>query len=847
MKSIIQKSGLLIAMLSGFLTVSAYDFEVGDIYYTITSMADLEVEVSSNGQFEREYHKSIYYYKNTTPYQGTITIPNSVNYNNRTFTVVGIGKSAFGFRSNNSASFYNDYKFSLGVATNVSSIKLPSTLKYIDEQAFLGCNITSIELPPSLSSIGRAAFAYTSLSKITIPNSVSDIGEEAFYGSQINSAVLGSHIQKIGEYAFNYCSSLLEVFCTSSSCPNGLSNATFKNSHSALEIYVPSKEAYGFGREYISFQSNSYVYTGKRHNIEWKNNLKAYNTTISQTESVTETNAGQYAKKLTATYSNGVDFSVEIPYQYTINKAPMSLAINNAEREYGESNPTFTCNITGFVNGEDLKTIGNTPIFECEATKFSKVGTYRILASLDASNYEITYEYGTLSVYKAPLTVIANNTTKNYGDRNPKFSLTFSGLKNEEVSPQWEENPQFSTVASIYSNAGQYTINVSQGIATNYNIINYTPGILTINKRDLIVKPNNYERLYNEENPKFSISYVGFVNDDSEASLIKLPVAECSGTKSSDVGTYKITTNGGEAQNYNFIYQDGTLKINPLTVGFKDVYHSVVYNDMTKSTSDRYFYYIPEITGPFSTDDFWIELWMLDKYNRFEQHVATISNGEYSGNYTNIVNMDRMEAGKYIINLTPKGTNPNIVAQPSRAYLTVNSAPTNLEWDTESPITVAVGEKIDLGISYQADLWCTFDTVYNKDLISLSSEKATTNAPHWYATGLKEGETTLSFAIKCKESYWGFYNYSDSRTVSKRIKVVPASGIGEVVNDKNQISVIAKENSIHILHKKIDSIVRVFSIQGTKITETTEDIIHNLPNGIYVVTVEDKSFKISLL
>lgn len=54
MKSIIQKSGLLIAMLSGFLTVSAYDFEVGDIYYTITSMADLEVEVSSNGQFKEK-------------------------------------------------------------------------------------------------------------------------------------------------------------------------------------------------------------------------------------------------------------------------------------------------------------------------------------------------------------------------------------------------------------------------------------------------------------------------------------------------------------------------------------------------------------------------------------------------------------------------------------------------------------------------------------------------------------------------------------------------------------------------------------------------------------------------
>lgn len=646
MESKIKKIGMFMAMLWISISAFAYDFEVDGIYYNITSMADLEVEITyppygiSGGM-----------------YAGDIIVPPYVNYNNRTFTVISVGDKAF-----------NEEGGRLGIINeNLTSVLLPNTIRKIGASSFYNCpNIDSINLPEGLIEISSEAFGCTGISSLVIPESVTTIGYDAFYG----------------------CKKLLEVFCTSKICPSGLTIRTFSNGHPSVEIYVPSVEVYGFGREYVAFQKSSFDYTGQSHNIEWTNNLRAYKCEISESECQTNVNAGQYTKTLKATYSNGVDFSVDIPYEYTINKAPMTLSVNDVQREYGEPNPSFTCNISGFVNGENEQTLGTTPAFECEATQISKVGNYKILALLNAPNYEITYKYGTLTIVKAPITATVLDFNKIYGNENPDFSLSYSGLKNKETAPKWSIAPKFSTTATVASGVGAYPVTASNGVAVNYDVTKYNPGTLTINKRDLTVKANDCERLYGEENPQFGISYIGFVNEDTEITLDKKPVAECNATKASNAGTYPIVVTGGEAENYSFVFQDGSLKINPLTTGFKDVYNSVTYNDMSLSISESYFNYIPEIVGPFSEDDFWIELWFLDNDNRYEQHVATINGGDYAGNYVN-TNLDRpMWAGKYIFNFTSKGTNPNVVANPSRAYLTVNRTSNNLEWNADSPISV---------------------------------------------------------------------------------------------------------------------------------------------------------------
>ena len=837
---------LLSLIILGILTfqeIEAYDFEVDGIYYNITSMSNLEVEVTYR-ELQRASINGWSYYINKS-YSGEINLPETVNYNNKTFIVSRIGEMAFGGRVLDAGALEIMFEtIEGGLGSNVTSVNLPSTIRSLGKYSFRGClelsnlklnsgltemgdgslcyvpNLKNIILPNTIIKIGNYCFFNTGLEMLTIPNNVNSIGEWSIIENQsLTSLIIGNKVDSIGKNCIRDNRSLLEIFFLSAHKPDNMSSSSFNNNHNFLEIYVPSSKNYSFGKDYISFSEDSFVYDGQSHNIDWSNNLKAYKCEIPERECITkENNAGEHTQYLTATYSNGVDFTVEIPYDYTINKAPMTLTVNNVQREYGEPNPAFSCNITGWVNGENEQVIGITPSFDCEANQRSNVGDYRILASLEAPNYEITYQYGTLSILKAPLATSVINSTKIYGNPNPQFDLSFSGLKNGETSPSWEVQPTINTTATEKSSVGDYEVTASNGDATNYNISSYSPGVLSVTKRDLTAKANDCERFYGEENPEFTLSYSGFVNGDSETVFTSTPIPECVATMDSNAGTYPITVNGGSAENYNFIYQDGTLIINPLNVGFKDVYNSVTFDDMSVSVTEDFFYYVPEIFGPYNEEDFWLELMALDKDNRYpSQQVTIISGGEYAGVYINYSTF-MLGAGKYIFNITSKGTNPNVVVNPSRAYVTVNRASTNLEWNASSPIRVKVGEQVDLGISYQADLWCTFNTDYDKELISLSSEGATSRNPHWYATGLKEGRTYLEFSIDCKPNDFGFYDFSDSSILYKEIIVSGyyEDGIAEVPTES-------------------DGTIIVYNLQGVRMNVSTRDELHSLEPGLYII------------
>ena len=84
-------------------TASAYDFEVDGIYYTVTSFTDFTCAVTYG---EKEY-------------EGTLIIPPTVVYNNRTLTVVGIN----GFSSDNA----------------IRSLTIPYTVSSVSNNALYNC------------------------------------------------------------------------------------------------------------------------------------------------------------------------------------------------------------------------------------------------------------------------------------------------------------------------------------------------------------------------------------------------------------------------------------------------------------------------------------------------------------------------------------------------------------------------------------------------------------------------------------------------------------------------------------------------------------------------------------
>ena len=737
---------LMVVLLSWSMVIAASDFDDGILKYTITSPSNLEVRCDG---------------LNTEHWNDEdVSIPSTVNYNNKTYTVTTVGCNGS----------ITPGVYSTSFSKNLKSILLPNSIVQINHHCFYECH---------------------KLMEINIPNSVTTIEYSAFSDCDLASLVIPESVKKIGGSAFSNNRHLMEVFFIGEEKPNYNDySSPFSGCHSALTLYVPNKEAYGNAKnmvQYISFPTSTYTYTGMAPKLEWQNNLKGYTATLEDASAL-DKSVGTHSANVKVRYSNGVDITVEVPYEYTITPAPLSLTVNNATREYGNPNPEFSSVITGFVEGENAENQNMTVDYTCDADGQSNVGNYRILASVNAPNYEVTYHYGTLAVTKAPLTLKVKNTSRLYGDENPQFELIYTGLRNNETSPTWTQAIKVATTATKKSHCGVYPITVSGGVSQNYQVAEYANGELTVSKRPLTVRALDYERSYGEANPAFKIAYDGFANSDNESCISPKPTLSCEATKESNAGTYNILVTGGKADDYAITYQYGKLKVNPLLLGFKETYNSVTYNDMSKSISDLVFQHIPKLNMKYDISDLKIDIWALDSENKYSQHVWNVSSGSYSGSYVNYIADGATDVGKYIITITGiKTPNPNMKldSKTARAYLTIEEASNNLQWNDDDVIEVEMGEAKELNIAYDADLYSMFNLGFDESVIQVRASNKETNHAKWYVVGLQEGITKLSFNISSRKNDWGFYNFGNSQTITKTIKVITPTGIGQISNNND--------------------------------------------------------------
>ena len=192
-----------IAVLLCSATASAYDFEVDGIYYNITSITDLTVEVTYGDN----------------EYSDKVIIPETVVYKSKVLKVTSIGSDAFedcsGLTSvviGNNVTSIPGYAFD--GCSNLTSVVIGNNVTSIPYCAFRGCsNLTSVVIGNSVTSIGDYAFSSRSgLTSIEIPNSVTSIGNSAFYGCKgLTSITIPNSVTSIGSDAFEDCSGLTSV------------------------------------------------------------------------------------------------------------------------------------------------------------------------------------------------------------------------------------------------------------------------------------------------------------------------------------------------------------------------------------------------------------------------------------------------------------------------------------------------------------------------------------------------------------------------------------------------------------------------------------------------------------
>ena len=146
----------------------------------------------------------------------------------------------------------------------------------------------------------------------------------------------------------------------------------------------------------------------------------------------------------------------------TVTKAPLTITAKSYTIKQGDALPTFEAEYSGFKNNETKAVLSAQPTITTSATSASEPGTYDIVVSgASATNYDISYVKGTLTITKADEVVVtAKSYSRKYGEANPAFEYTTSGAT-------LSGTPSITCAATATSPVGEYDIVASKGTVTN--------------------------------------------------------------------------------------------------------------------------------------------------------------------------------------------------------------------------------------------------------------------------------------------------------------------------------------------------------------------------------------------
>ena len=172
---------------------------------------------------------------------------------------------------------------------------------------------------------------------------------------------------------------------------------------------------------------------------------------------------------------------------------------------------------------------------------------------------------------------------------NPALTVSYSGFVNGDTAASLTTPPSVSTTATAGSGVGTYPITASGAVSSNSNYtISYVAGTLAVTKAAVTVTANDATRAYGAANPTLTVSYAGFVNGDTAASLTTPPSVSTAATSTSGVGTYAITPSGAVSANYTFTYVNGTLTVSAATLTITATDKTKVYGAVNPALTVSY-------------------------------------------------------------------------------------------------------------------------------------------------------------------------------------------------------------------------------------------------------------------
>lgn len=267
----------------------------------------------------------------------------------------------------------------------------------------------------------------------------------------------------------------------------------------------------------------------------------------------------------------------------TVNKATLTATVNDYSKTYGNANPAFTVNVTGFQNGETVSTASGytAPTASCSATTVTPAGTAVITINSDgnADNYVFnTSVTGTLSINQRQVTLTATASDITYnGSTDTTGTISVGNTVNgDNVTAS-------GTFAFDSSNAGNSkTVHVTDVTLGETGSSNYTvsssPSLTAtanIQKKALHISTNPATVYCGQSVSGLTVIVSGFENGETQASLAALGFALPTAAPVSTVDTSSPVTNadltvqytgGNPTDNYQFDCDNQTkLTVEALT------------------------------------------------------------------------------------------------------------------------------------------------------------------------------------------------------------------------------------------------------------------------------------------
>jgi len=257
--------------------------------------------------------------------------------------------------------------------------------------------------------------------------------------------------------------------------------------------------------------------------------------------SAAPTDAGSYAVVATIDDSR---YSGSQNATLTINKDTAVVTIVGTSHTHDGNAKSVTASAVDSSGDAITVTINTTYAGLLDAP--SAAGDYAVVSTISDDNYEGT-KSATLTIGKVDLDVTA--VSYNGAEQVPTLTLTPSDLSHTVTYNGGSDNPK---------NAADYAVVVTVNDSRYEETVN---GTFTINPATITVTAADASRVYGDANPDFSVSYSGFMGSETVSDLTTEATATTTAVATSTVGTYDIDASGAAADNYAFVYVDGTMTV----------------------------------------------------------------------------------------------------------------------------------------------------------------------------------------------------------------------------------------------------------------------------------------------